>query len=182
MAALLGKVALIAPFAGLLLNIGPPWPSRTAVPALTSLCEVLVLVYAFSFYSPLSKKRIANRLRCISGNWPQLRRLHLALQLFRVRRVQTSEMSKASSCNRRFRQWSHPGDTLESLLEGAEWDPFKIWEGWTILIREPCLATADVDPVFVGIAGCLATFVVLQRADGNRGRRIPRERPAVAAR
>src|SRR5215813_2020375 len=66
-AALIGKVALVAPFATLLLNIGPPWPGKTGVPALTSLCEVFVLMYVFQFHSSLSKKRVALRLRLFFG-------------------------------------------------------------------------------------------------------------------
>src|SRR4030095_7091411 len=62
-AALIGKVALVAPFTTLLLNIGPPWPTKTAVPSLTSLCEVFVLIYIFQFYTSLSKKRLGTRLR-----------------------------------------------------------------------------------------------------------------------
>src|SRR5262245_64990869 len=62
-AALVGKTAIIAPFITLVLNIGPPWPTRTAVPALTSLCEVFVLIYVFQFFTPLSRKRLALRLR-----------------------------------------------------------------------------------------------------------------------
>ena len=55
-----------------------------------------------------------------------------------------------------------PGRSLEKLLEGAEWDPFNIWEGWTIYTTRVALLLSWI-LFFVGIAGCMAVFVALQR-------------------
>lgn len=54
------------------------------------------------------------------------------------------------------------GDTPEYLLSGAEWDPFVIWEGWTIYTTRAALLLSWI-LFFVGIAGCMAVFVATQR-------------------
>jgi hypothetical protein len=163
-AALIGKVALIAPFTTLLLNIGPPWPTRTAVPALTSLCEVFVLIYIFQFFTPLTKKALGKRLRLffllLVGSFI----LYISLYSFFVFDIPLTKDRdlKGFIVQPAIAQLVGPGRSLENLLEGAEWDPFNIWEGWTIYTTRVGLLLSWV-LFFVGIAGCIAVFVTLQR-------------------
>jgi hypothetical protein len=44
------KAAVAAPLTDILLNIGPPWPSRIGVAILVCIVEVLVLMYSFEFW------------------------------------------------------------------------------------------------------------------------------------
>ncbi len=46
----IAKAAVAAPLVDIILNIGPPWPSRVAVAILTCVVEVLVLMYSFEFW------------------------------------------------------------------------------------------------------------------------------------
>jgi len=62
-AGLVGKAAILAPFIGILLNIGPPWPSGEAVSTLTVIVEVFVLIYIFQFFRSISKRRLEGRLK-----------------------------------------------------------------------------------------------------------------------
>ena len=167
-AALIAKVALIAPFGTLLLNIGPPWPAKTAVPALTALCEVFVLIYIFQFLTPLSKKRLGRRLRLFFGLLVISFVLYLFLYSFFVFDITlTHERDvKGFIVQPAIARMVGPGRSLENLLEGAEWDPFNIWEGWTIYTTRAGLLLSWI-LFFVGIAGCMAAFVTMQRKGGR---------------
>jgi hypothetical protein len=44
------KAAVAAPLADIVLNIGPPWPSRPSVAILLCIVEVVVLMYSFEFW------------------------------------------------------------------------------------------------------------------------------------
>jgi hypothetical protein len=169
-ASLLAKAALIAPFASLLLNIGPPWPTRTAVPALTSLCELLVLMYAFQFYTPLAKKRISTRLRAYFLQLILSFAAYISLYSFFVFKAYGDRDVKGFIVQPAIKAKLEPGLTLEALLEGAEWDPLRIWEAWTVYSMRISLLLMWI-LFFVSIAGCIATFVVLQRTGTSGGRR-----------
>lgn len=44
------KAAIAAPLADILLNLGPPWPSRVGVAILVCIVEVIVLMWSFEFW------------------------------------------------------------------------------------------------------------------------------------
>lgn len=167
-AALIAKAALIAPFATLILNIGPPWPAKTAVPALTALCEVFVLIYIFQFFTPLSKKKLGKRLRLYFGLLVISFILYVFLYSFFVFDITlTNERDvKGFVVHPTIAKKIDSGETLENLLEGAEWDPFNIWEGWTIYATRAGLLLSWI-LFFVGIAGSMAIFVTLQRKEAR---------------
>ena len=163
-AALIAKAALIAPFAGLILNIGPPWPTKTAVPTLTALCEVFVLIYIFQFLTPLSKKRLEKRLRLFFLLLVISFVLYVFLYSFYVVDIPlTNERDVIGFIMRpEIANSALPGQTAGDLLQGYEWDPFGVWEGWTINTMRVSLLLSWI-LFFVGIAGCMAIFVSLQR-------------------
>ena len=168
-AALIGKIALIAPFATLLLNIGPPWPNRTAVPTLTSLCEVFVLIYIFQFFTPLTKRALGKRLRLFFLLLIASFILYLSLYSFFVFNIPgTNDRDlKGFIVRPEIAEMVGPGRSLEYLLEGAEWEPLNIWESWTIYTTRIALLLSWI-LFFVGIAGCIAVFVTLQRKGVKR--------------
>ena len=162
-AALIAKAALIAPFATLILNIGPPWPAKTAVPALTALCEVFVLIYVFQFFTRLSKKKLDTRLRLYFLLLVFSFVIYLFLYSFFVFDAVANERDvKGFILLPAIASQVAKGETTESLLSGAEWDPFVIWEGWTIYATRAGLLLSWI-LFFVGIAGCMAVFVIAQR-------------------
>ena len=163
-AALIGKAALLAPFVGLLLNIGPPWPGGTGVPALTALAEVLVLIYIFQFFSPLSKKRLEKRLRIFFGIVALWFAVYISFYSIFVIDVPITESKDVAGfvVKPEIQQLLRPGRDVEQLLEGAEWDPFQIWEGWTIKTVRVVLLLSWIF-FFIGIAYCIAVFVILQQ-------------------
>ena len=163
-ASLIAKAALIAPFATLILNIGPPWPAKTAVPALTALCEVFVLIYIFQFFTRLSRKKLDTRLRVYFGLLVLSFVIYLFLYSFFVFDItMTNERDvKGFILLPAIASQVAKGETTESLLSGAEWDPFAIWEGWTIYATRAAMLLSWI-LFFVGIAGCMAVFVTAQR-------------------
>jgi hypothetical protein len=162
-AALAAKLALIAPFATLVLNIGPPWPTATAVPTLTALSELFVLIYIFQFYSTISTRRLGNRLRLFFLQLIASFVVYVSLYSFFVFDVPlTHERDvKGFIVQPAIAQMVGPGRGLEKLLEGAEWDPFNIWQGWSIYATRVTLLLSWIF-FFVGIAGCIAVFVTMQ--------------------
>ena len=181
---LIGKAALIAPFATLLLNIGPPWPGKTSVPALTSLCEVLVLMYVFQFHASLSKKRLNARLRqfflAVVGTFV----VYVFLYSFFVIDIpldSTRDVSGFVVQPRVTQLLTAPGATIDTVLEGMEWDPFRVWEPWTIRVMRVSLLLVWI-VFFIGIAGCIAAFAALQRRRTAPvvGRAVPPKRQSAS--
>jgi len=163
-AALIGKAALLAPFIDLLLNIGPPWPTRTGVPALTSLAEVFVLIYIFQFYTPLSRKRLENRLRKFFILTIVCFIFYISMYSFFVYEATTTKLRdvKGFIVRPEIQKIVGPNRTLDRVLEGAEWDAERVWETWTVHTMRISLLLAWI-LFFVGIAGCIAIFVTLQK-------------------
>ncbi len=60
-AAWIGKFAVIAPFADLALNIGPPWPSRAGICIILAIIEFIVLMWSFEFWRDARSKRAGVR-------------------------------------------------------------------------------------------------------------------------
>jgi hypothetical protein len=170
-AGLIGKAAIIAPFMDLLLNIGPPWPARTAVPALCALAEVLVLIYIFQFSTPQSKSRLQKRLKnyflllifCFIGYI-----ILYSIFIYDVPLTKSNDV-KGFVINPAVEEIIGPDLTIDKALEGAEWDAFVIWEAWTIHVTRIGLLLAWI-LFFVGISGCIATFVTLQGKTVKQGR------------
>lgn len=175
--ALVGKAALLAPFIDLLLNIGPPWPGKTSVPALTTLTEVFVLIYIFQFYTPLAKRRLEKRLRSFFIVIIACFLAYISLYSFFVYEAATTKQRdvKGFIVREAIQRILGPNRTLERALEGAEWDPLVIWEGWTVYTMRISLLVAWI-LFFVGIVGCIAVFVTLQQKAGS-----PRTKAANAA-
>lgn len=163
-AALIGKAALLAPFVDLLLNIGPPWPARTAVPALTTLTEVFVLIYIFQFCTPLSKKRLERRLRSFFILLVACFIIYISLYSFFVYEIPLTKSRDVKGFVVRpgIAKILGPDRTIERALEGAEWDAFEIWEGWSVQTMRISLVLSWI-LFFVGIASSIAIFVVLQQ-------------------
>jgi hypothetical protein len=163
-AALMGKAALLAPFVGLLLNISPPWPTGTGVSALTALAEVLVLIYIFQFFMPLSKRRLENRLRVfflIVVGWFAVYISVYSVFVYDIPLTKSHDV-KGFILRPGIQAILGPGHSIDRVLEGAEWDAFEVWEGWSIhAVRVSLLLSWIL--FFVGIAACIAIFVVLQQ-------------------
>jgi hypothetical protein len=162
-AALIGKAALLAPFVGLLLNIGPPWPGKTSVPALTTLTQVFVLIYVFQFFGTLSRKRLEKRLRAffflLMGGFV----IYIALYSFFVFETPTTDrVVKGFIIQDRIKGILGPTYTVEDALKGYEWDSEKIWEVWTVYTMQVSLLLAWI-LFFVALVGCIGVFVVLQQ-------------------
>jgi hypothetical protein len=163
-AALLGKAAILAPFVGLLLNIGPPWPGGTGVPTLTALAEVLVLIYIFQFFTSLAKRRLEKRLRIfflIVTLWFAVYITFYSLFVFDIPLTKSKDVS-GFILKPEIQQLLRPGYDVDRLLEGAEWDASQIWVSWTIKTVRVVLLLSWL-LFFVSIACCIAVFVVMQR-------------------
>jgi hypothetical protein len=159
-AALMGKAALLAPFVDLLLNIGPPWPGKTGVPALTTLAEVFVLIYVFEFFTPLSRKRLQTRLRVffiiLVGSFA----LYIALYSFSVFHGKDARKVAGFIYLPLVRQ-TYPNHTREQLLPLFAHNPELLWRAWTVYTMRVTLLLAWV-LFFVGIVSCIGIFVILQ--------------------
>src|SRR5437870_967986 len=57
------KASVAAPLIDIILGFGPPWPTRTGVPVLTSIVETFVLMYTFVFWKRMPLKRLTTCFR-----------------------------------------------------------------------------------------------------------------------
>ena len=162
--ALIGKGALAAPIVSLIYNVGPPWPSRIAIPILTSMMEVLILIYVFQFWKPLSKTRKQRRMK--------LSLIAAVLSFLLYFWLFGSFIFNAPDARHRDVRGLIYTEAAESVidttypeqdaLKGAGFDPTRIWKPWTVyLMRFLVLVSWLV--FFASISVYLATFVLLKR-------------------
>lgn len=170
---LIGKGALAAPILSLIFNVGPPWPSRIATPILTSLMQILVLVYVFQFWTPLAKKRKERRMK--------ISIIAVVIGFLLYFWLFSSYVFDAPDTSHRDIKglFYSPAAGLVindsypegEALKGAAYDPTRIWEPWTVyLMRVLVLVSWLV--FFVSVSIYLATFVLMkrnQRAQTQRG-------------
>jgi hypothetical protein len=166
-----GKGALLAPLVSLVTDIGPPYPSRLSVPVLTCLLLVLWLIYIFTFWQSLAKRKLEHRLKVsLILIVPCIISYFLLFNFFVVgapdesNRVVTgfwlTDQAK-----------SVVGSDYSALkaLQGAQYDPTRIWRPWTVYLTRLILLIAWTLS-FAAISSYLASFVLLQQKQGKSSR------------
>src|SRR5262245_50047475 len=138
-AALAGKASLLVPFVSLLSNVGPPWPSKAGgVIALTTLAQMLVVIYVFQSYASLSQQRLKRYLRLFLLLFIGCFVIYFVLYgLFVFKPLPEDPSSKTREVKGfilkpEYKKLLRPGRTKDDLLRGYEWDPFAIYKEWTI--------------------------------------------------
>jgi hypothetical protein len=125
---------------------------------------VFVLIYSFQFYPSLPRAALRRRLRLfflLLGGTFVLYLVLYSLLVFDVP-IEHGRDVRGFIVQPAVVKILGPTYTLENALEGAEWDPFQIWVEWTIHVARIGLMLVWV-LWFVGIVGCMAVFVILQR-------------------
>jgi hypothetical protein len=182
-AALAGKASLLAPFVPLLSNVGPPWPNRAGVIALTTLAQMLVVIYVFQFYASLPQQRLKRYLRLFFLLLIGCFVIYFSLYSLYVFESLPEDPSSKSRDVKGFilkpdvQKILLPNHTEDELLKGSEWDPFVIYEPWTIHTMRLSLLLAWI-LFFVCISGIIAVFVFLQqRSLPSTGQASPASQP-----
>lgn len=162
------KGAVAAPFADVVLrqfNIGlaPPWP--TGVLVITSVAELLVLIYIFQYWRTKSKKSFNRRMLAalvvliiaFSGYvylFGTLTRAHPKTKQAIVLGFEPANDSLKTAFSE--------GYTADEALEENEYNPATIWSSRSINITRITLLLAWL-LIFAGLSSFIGAFVISQR-------------------
>jgi hypothetical protein len=164
-----GKGALLAPLISLVTDIGPPYPSRISVPVLTCLLLVLLLIYIFHFWEPLSKSQLERRLKVTLILIVPCLILYFLLFNFFVLDApdESNRVVKGFLLTKQAQSVVGPDYPVEKALQGAQYNPTRIWEPWTVYLMRLMLLIAWTLS-FAAISSYLASFVLLQQQRLNK--------------
>ena len=131
----LSKGLFLSPLvASLLLSIGPPWPSKSGVAALTSVEEVFVAILVFVAAEHLSDETFRRGLgKCASASAVFLL-IYISLFAIFVRDMPDSghQDVRGFGYSPAAQRTIGPTYTEDDALRGAGYDPTVIWKPWTV--------------------------------------------------
>ena len=130
----LSKSVLALPVIALLADIVPPWPIKAAVTGLTTIAELLLLMYAYEAWSTRSKPALLKRMRRFGTAAVLLLTVYLTgLAFFTFEDPAHGRMAMG------FTYTEHAeaiiqrlGGNLTRALPAAEWDATRIWTAGSI--------------------------------------------------
>jgi len=125
------------------LNVGPPWPARGAVTAYTAVGILAVLLWTYVFWPKGPREKVADwrerlhkHLRRSLAIFFVLLGLYIILNLTLVYDAPSSAHQEAKgflllpSVEKVLAD--DPEMTHEKLVKEAEYNPFEVWEAWTV--------------------------------------------------
>src|SRR5437764_4808903 len=141
--AILGKAALLAPFLTLVVNIGPPWPEKARVP-ITALFQLFALMYAFEFWHPRGKARLKKTLRWSFAIFGVAFVLYIALFTSFTYPAPSYEHREAKGLIKQpaVAEILTPTYTIDDAVAGSGYDPFLVWEPWTVYLMRIVLLSS----------------------------------------
>lgn len=166
-------LATIAPLIDLLTQLGPPWPKpRQGIALLTSLIELFVLMYAFTFWRTQPKKNIKHVMQLSYGICILLLICYLTfIAFFTMESPLSGEIIvKGLVYQNDVEDFMHQTSawTLSNMLEYLS--PEQIWKPWSIKVMQTVLLiTWLLFWTFLGIG--IATFICLQRPNAHPRRK-----------
>jgi hypothetical protein len=165
------KGVVAAPLAALFVDFGPSWPS--AMPVLTSVWELIVLILVFEFWYGAARRRQRRRMIGLG----LLLGLSFAAYLLILSEYTTTNPAgglvvHGYSVLPDVQRTIAPEFSLREALEGAEYDPLRVWTPSSVThLRLAFLAA------WFGMFGSLAAFVAVFVLN-QRNRPVPsRPRP-----
>lgn len=164
----IAKAAVAAPLADLVLNIGPPWPSRWGVSALVCIAELVVLMWSFEFWQ--KKLETISTIRRVM-KWAVVclvASFLIYLYLFAAHVFELPDMWHRDVGGFRYHDSisglieSDPAKYTDSeLLERFSRNPEKIWTRSSIIQARVLLCVVWLI-LWVSLSSIIAAFVALQ--------------------
>jgi hypothetical protein len=154
---------VIAPLADLALKIGPPWPA--GIPVITSLAELLALIFVFHYwFKRRNQKRLRKRMTialCFAS-------LSFILYMFLFSLFTFSPPSTRNKAVKGFvvrtdiKPLIDNSFTESDALKGAEYDATEVWTEWSITTMK-CILLVVWLTLFTGLSVFIGTFIMAQR-------------------
>lgn len=160
--------AIAAPLVDLALKVGPPWPQ--GVPFISSISELLALIYIFHFWFSKSRKKLKTRmvvfliLCCLS----LLMYLVLYSSYTFVSPATSNRYVKGFVLRPEVQELITNEFTEDDALVGAEYDPKEVWKPWSITAMRVAILSFWL-MMFVSLSIFIGTFVMVQRSRIIRG-------------
>jgi hypothetical protein len=154
--------AVAAPLADLALKLGPPWPPGAFL--ISSLAEILTLIYIFHFWFRANHKQLGKRMRASVITLLLSALTYLVLfDLFTF---------QSPSSNQRYTKGFVPkpdkkmlldaGRSEDEVLRGSEYNPNQVWKSWSITAVHLSLLGAWT-VIFISLSIVVGSFVISQR-------------------
>jgi hypothetical protein len=180
--ALGAKAAVAAPLADFVLQVGAPWP--TGVPLITSIVELITLIYVFHFWFGKSHKQLTMKLRiflvilCVSF----FGHLYLLDTYTFVNPASSKRYAKGFVVLPSVQQLI-PGEfkSPEEVLSKSEYKEEDVWTAGSITAARLTLLAVWL-MMFASLSGLIGTFIMAQRrkiVKAPARRRGPKKKPAV---
>lgn len=160
----LAKGIILAPFLTIVYSLGPPYPNLTAVCLLTSLLQLLCLMYVFTFWNSLNQKKLQRLFKinillfCVG--------LILYILLFQFFTKQAGSPTDLEVIGFVVKQEINDilasNFTIDNAFEGDSYDPTKIWEPWSVYTMRTVLLIAWL-LMFNCITLTIALFSIMQK-------------------
>ena len=156
------KGTVAAPLLNLWAKIGPP-PSAT-ISMLTSVAQFLAVMWAFHFWQGSSVKALNRRMKgCAVVFCASLLFSGIMIQQFTSRPAPDRDLVVHGYLLRpEIQKLIGPSYRITDALRDAEFDPFQVWTGESILITHTLLVLSWMG-AFVSIGIFVSLFVIVQR-------------------
>jgi hypothetical protein len=178
------KVAVAAPFADFVLQVGAPWPP--GVPVITSIVELITLICVFHFWFGKSHKQLTRMMGiflvvlCVSF----FGHLYLLDTYTFVNPASSKRYAKGFVVLPNV-QLLIPGEfkSPEEVLSKSEYKEEDVWTAGSITAARLTLLAVWLT-LFASLSGLIGTFIMAQRrkiVKAPAGRRRPKNKPPVPA-
>ncbi len=160
----LAKGAILAPFLTIVYSLGPPYPSLTAACIITSLLQLLSLMYVFTFWSKLNQNKLQRLFKinlllfCLGFI------LYILLFQFFTKPAgsQTDLEVTGFVVKQEIKEILASDFTIDDAFEGSSYNPIKIWEPWSVYTMRTILLVSWL-LMFTCITFSIALFALMQR-------------------
>jgi hypothetical protein len=175
------KLAIAAPLADIGLKLGPPPKNTVAI--LTSLTELVAIVWVFYFWHDIHARKLNVRMKvalavfcfCMVGSLVLFDRFTVLPGQGRERVIEGLVLRSD------VKPILGPSYTPEDALRDSEYDPDKVWTKWSVSMLRATVTVVWL-LTFAGFAVYLTTFILLQRrrfaAEGLARSGVDREESA----
>jgi hypothetical protein len=161
----------VPPILDIVMNVGPPWPTRVGVAGFTTLVVWVVLLVAYAGWKHQTLKRLRGRVTSLGAiaivllfayitcrawfvfDTGNARHQDVAGFVLQKRIVTLMELDRTKS--------------IQDILEGAHFNPLSVWEPWTVSAARSLVLSTWI--LFFGcISMMTAVFVLMLEGEAAK--------------
>ncbi|QDU75520.1 hypothetical protein Pan97_25530 [Bremerella volcania] len=181
----IAKLAILSPWADIIVAVGPLWPSRVAVGVITSVVQAIILIWGFQFWKDISKARKKSRMKFFAASFIVFGVIYLLFLAFltypdpvqgrkakglvlqpSIAKILSGENQEGvvipePDSDNATEHGAITANSVEEILPLVGYEEFKVWQPWSIYLTR-CLSVLAWIGVFGSVIGFITAFVLLQ--------------------